>query len=328
MLGAGERPRRWVPALAAASVAVIAAAALTVLPDGSRKPAAEPATAAPTTAAQTPQSFAQGNQGASNDDLLIRPGDRVQVDGSVIVAPGKGPVYCPDLPQPAIGYPPGQEPAPSCPAEYSVALKGLNLDRISHRSTRKGVVTGGAKVIGIWGADRSIQVQEQTASEPRDLAPEPLPPIPCPAPAGGWKSKPSNINSATVTAFLTAHADQVSGPIFRYPNGYSRGAPVVIVIGVAHGEPAALQHELEKVYSGNLCVAKAVVSRADEERMSQAMVKATDRTNLGIYAGGGSGMELGRSTVQLLAYTEQVKAALTPVGLDLLQVIPAVTPVR
>ena len=40
IVGGRRRPRRWVPALAAASVAAIAAAALIVLPDGANEPAA------------------------------------------------------------------------------------------------------------------------------------------------------------------------------------------------------------------------------------------------------------------------------------------------
>ena len=43
MLGGCRRPRGWVPALAAASVAAIAAAALTVLPGGDKEPVAGPA---------------------------------------------------------------------------------------------------------------------------------------------------------------------------------------------------------------------------------------------------------------------------------------------
>jgi hypothetical protein len=74
ILGGGRRPRRWVPALAAASVAAIAAAALTVLPDGDKQPAA------------TTQSIAQGNK-APYDDLLVRDGDQVTATGRVIVAP-------------------------------------------------------------------------------------------------------------------------------------------------------------------------------------------------------------------------------------------------
>ncbi len=95
MLGGRKRPRAWVPALAAASVAAIAAAALTVLPGGDQRPTAD-----------TAPSVAQSNQtgtpavrteqtGRSNDDLLVRPGDKVEVSGEVIAAPGKPVVFCP-----------------------------------------------------------------------------------------------------------------------------------------------------------------------------------------------------------------------------------------
>jgi hypothetical protein len=322
ILGSRRRTRAWVPALAAASVAAIAAAALTVLPGGDKEPAAGP-----------PPSVAESNQpevrtaqgGGSNDDLLIRPGDKVQVNGDIIAVPGTDPVFCPPLITPAIGYLPGKEPAPSCPDTLSVKLKGFDLDRLTG-PTLKGVRTGQAALIGTWGADRSLDIQEQKAYVPPVAAP--LPKLPCPPPAGGWVSKPSNIASPAVTNFLNAHADQIFGPVTYYPNGSSRGAPVVMMIGVAHGDLDALKTAFEKVYEGNLCVAPVLLSRADSDRISQQVGDVMSRRDLGITMGGGAGMDGGPSVVQMLAYTEEVKAALTPVGLDLLKVVPAVTPVK
>jgi hypothetical protein len=142
-------------------------------------------------------------------------------------------------------------------------------------------------------------------------------------------SKPSNINSKAVTAFLDAHAAQIFGPVIHYPKGYSRGAPVVVMVGVAHGDLAAFRQAFEKVYSGNLCVAPVLLSRADNERITNAVVKLmTSRKDLGIFTSAGSDPDGGRAGVSVVAYTEQVKAALTPIGLDVLKVVPAVTPVR
>ncbi|MEU4604372.1 hypothetical protein AB0F43_15430 [Kribbella sp. NPDC023972] len=321
MLG-GRRNRAWVPALAAASVAAIAAAALTVLPEGGPEPTAGPS-----------QSVAQSNQpeartvqsGSSNDDLLIRPGDKVQVSGDVIAVPGKAPVFCPPLAKPAIGYPPGKEPAPSCPDTLAVTLKGVNLDRLTDPKMIKGVRTGRAAVIGLWG-DRSIDVQEQKA--PVVPVSKPLAPLPCPPPAGGWVSKPSNINSPAVVDFLAARADQIYGPVTYYPNGSSRGAPVVMMVGVAHGDLEAFRTAFEKVYEGNLCVAPVLLSRTDTDRVNQQVGDLMSQRELGITMSGGSGLDGGRVLVQLLAYTEQVKAALTPVGLDMVEVAPAVRPVK
>jgi hypothetical protein len=136
----GKR-KSWIPALAAASVAVIAAGVLAVLPNHN-----EPTPAA---TAQPP----------TNDALLVKPGDTVRVSGQVIAVPGKTPVYCAPLAVGAIGYPKGKEPAPSCPAQYAVALNGVDLDRIFDITMIKGVRTGHATLTGVWD-DRSIVVKE------------------------------------------------------------------------------------------------------------------------------------------------------------------------
>lgn len=318
MLSGGRKNRRWVPALAAASVAVVAAGVITVLPDP--QPPATPATTA-TTAAGAPQAFAQGN-----DKWLVKPGDKVQVSGEIIAVPGKTPVFCAPLAKRAIGYPPGKEPAPSCPAGFAVALNGLEVDKISGVATIKGVRTGRASVTGIW-RDGSIDVQQQ--AEPLPVAETSLPKLPCAAPAGGWQSKPSNISSAPVKAFLAAHAAQAYGPVTYYPNGTSRGAPVVTMVGVAHGDLAAFRTAFEKVYSGNLCVTQVLMSNADSDRLQDTLNGILSKQNLGVYlSGGADGLTGGAAPVGLLVYTEQVKAALTPVGLDLLAIQPEVRPVR
>ncbi|WP_410784981.1 hypothetical protein [Kribbella sp. C-35] len=326
MLSGGRKHRRWVPALAAASVAVVAAGVIAVLPNPKSPTAdapASPVASAPASGTPnggTSRTFAQGN-----DDLLVKPGDKVQVSGQIVAAPGKTPVFCPQLPVPAIGYPPGKEPAPSCPDEFAVKLNGLDLDKVPGIKTIKGVRVGAAAVTGIWRGG-AIDVEEQSAEKqlPYPAQKE----LECPVPPGGWKSKPSNILSNAVNKFLAAHAAQVDGPIFRYPNGTSRGAPVVILIGIAHGDASVFREAFEKVYQGNYCVVPVLLSRSDTQRVTDALGTAmsNDKT-LGIYGAGGAGIYGGRATVSLVAYTPEVKAALTPVGLDLIQVIPQVRPV-
>jgi hypothetical protein len=312
MLTGGRKPRRWVPALAAASVAVVAAGIIAVLPNQQDRPQSPP------------QSFAQGNH-EPNDELLVKPGDKVQVSGGIIAVPGKTPVFCAPLASTAIGYPPGKEPAPSCPDEFAVKLNGLDLDQISGMKTIKGVRTGSATVTGLW-RDGAIDVQQQSA--PITPVPAPFPKLPCAAPAGGWPSKPSNIAAPAVQSFLAANAGQVYGPTNNYPNGSSRGAPVVMLLGVAHGDVATLRAAFEKVYSGNLCVAPALMSNADSDRVRTELDKILLKRDLGAYQYGGAGPAGSRAPISLLVYTEQVKAALAPVGLDLLDVHPDVRPVN
>src|SRR5690348_2866356 len=75
------RRKSWIPALAAASVAVIAAGLLAVLPNHNDASGTVPAPAA---------------QPADNtsDALLVKHGDKVRVSGQVIAVPGKTPVFC------------------------------------------------------------------------------------------------------------------------------------------------------------------------------------------------------------------------------------------
>ncbi|TDW91556.1 hypothetical protein [Kribbella sp. VKM Ac-2566] len=327
MLSGGRKHRRWVPALAAASVAVVAAGVLAVLPNPKTPTAEAPASpvasapAGSTPNAGTPESFAQGN-----DNLLVKPGDKVQVNGKIVAVPGKTAVFCPPLAVPAIGYPPGKEPAPSCPDDFAVKLNGLDLDKVPGITTVKGVRVGAAAVTGIWRGG-AIDVEEQSAEKPQSYPAQNE--LQCPVPPGGWTSKPSNISSTAVTKFLAAHAAQIDGPIFRYPNGTSRGAPVVILIGIAHGDATAFREAFEKVYQGNYCVVPVLLSRSDNERISNAIgdLMSKDKT-LGIYGAGGSGIYGGGASVSLVAYTPEVKAAFTPLGLDLIRFWPQVRPVR
>lgn len=324
MLSGGRKHRRWVPALAAASVAVVAAGVIAVLPNPKIPTAEAPPAKAENTKvenARTPQTFAQGN-----DEFLVNPGDKVQVSGQIIAVPGKTPVFCPPLAVRAIGYPPGKEPAPSCPDDFAVRLNGLDLDKVPGITTVKGVRVGTAAVTGIWRGG-AIDVQEQSAEKqvPYPAQTE----LQCPVPPGGWKAKPSNISSTAVTTFLAANAAQIDGPIFRYPNGTSRGAPVVILIGIAHGDAGVFREAFEKVYQGNYCVVPVLLSRSDNERVSTAIGNAMSKDQkLGIYGASGAGIYGGRAVAQAVAYTPEMKAALAPVGLDLIQVVPQVRPVR
>ncbi|MDX2974481.1 hypothetical protein [Kribbella solani] len=206
-----------------------------------------------------------------------------------------------------------------------MALYGADLDRIAGVTTVKGVRIGDATFTGIWRG-RSIDVREQSAM----VAPKPeaLPELPCAAPEGGWRPEPSNVSSPAVNAFLAAHAGQAYGPVTYYPYGTSRGAPVVTMVGVAHGDLATFRDAFEKVYSGNLCVAPVLMSRADDERVSNALASTVNAKGLGIYASAGAGMTGGPASVSMIAYTEQVKSALTPIGLGLIRVEPQVVPVR
>ena len=313
-----KRPRRWVPALAAASVAAIATAALTVLPGGS-EPSVAPSTEKPP--------VAQGN-GSDPDTLLVRNGDRVEMSGEVIAAPGKSPIYCAPHAEVAIGYPPGKEPAPTCSADISVKLIGVDLDRLTDASTIKGVRSGQARLVGSW-QDRTVIVQEQTVPTVVTARPSPRKDaVPCPTPSGGWPLISSNIDRPEVSQWLAARADQIDNPAMLYPEGASRTKPMVVRIGVAHGDLDTFRREFEKLYQGNLCVVRATFSQKDVENIQHAL-SPLHQQKLGITGSSGPGLEGGDKVhVSLLVFDEKTRAALAPIGLDKLALGPAVIPLR
>jgi hypothetical protein len=323
--GTGRSKRRWlVPTLAAASVAAIAVAALTVLPDNN-----EPAVAPPANSSPTPQ-LAQGSAPAGKPgakDLLVSDGDKVEVNGQVIAAPGQDPVYCQVFARvtPANQSTTSEEPAPNC-GTRGIKLIGFDPAKLTDSQTIKGVRIGNARMVGIW-KDRTITVEEQTPyRQPPGWTPDALA---CPAPPGGWKSKPSNFSTKQVQNFLKAKENVISGTRLKYPAGQGRTAPVVIAIGVAKGDLEAFRTTFETIFTGNLCVFQGKVSLTENNLLTDRIGDVMgSRKDLEISSGGGQGPDDGTSTISLLVVDQKVLDAFTPIGLDKLTFEPEVKPVR
>jgi hypothetical protein len=314
--GADRRFRRWVPAVAAASVAVIAAAAL-VVPGSGEEKAAEPA-----------HILASGNK-TDPASLLVRNGDRVEVDGLVIAAPGKPVVFCRPLPRAAVGGLP--ESPPRCPANHAVELTGVDLDRLSQPSTIQGVRSGSAHLIGIW-TDGSIAVQEQNA--PRPFHDENME-VPCAPPPGGWPVTTETSLTSKLQAFVDARPDQLGAIWIGWPEGGpgpdSPGAdpslkPSVVMVGVAHGEVAAIRQAVEPLFAGNLCVYRTRFSQTEVKQFAAA-VTALPLEQFGV-EGPGLGVGDRPVSIGLLVVNEQALAVLGPIGLDKLDLRPSVRPVH
>ena len=80
----------------------------------------EPRRSAPSYQATSRDVCSKSNRSDRTTTCWSATGDRVEVGGEVIAAPGKPPVFCPPRTRTlAIGYPPGKEPAPTCPADIS-----------------------------------------------------------------------------------------------------------------------------------------------------------------------------------------------------------------
>ncbi|WP_433008100.1 hypothetical protein [Kribbella sp. CA-294648] len=322
-----QRKRRWlVPTLAAASVAAIATAALIVLPDRT-EPAVAPPPSAPKVMQGEPRSVQPTAAQPGADGLLVRDGDKVEINGQIVAVPGKDPVFCPDVIRTLPGYPPGKEPPPYCGDDQSVKLIGLDLAKLSEPKLTQGVRSGFGHVVGTWRA-KTITVEEQAAYRKLPGS-EPAEQMSCPPPAGGWQSRPSNLDSKPVQDFLTSKADVISGQRVSYPAGHSRKAPVVFSVGVAKGDLAAFRKALETVYKGNLCVFRGKISLAENTQITEALSTLMgERKDLSIFHGGGSRGDEGLVPVHLLVFDDKAKAALTPLGLEKLDITPSVRPIR
>ncbi|HEY3001337.1 MAG TPA: hypothetical protein VGJ44_03215 [Kribbellaceae bacterium] len=310
-----RRPaRRWVPALAAAAVGVIALGAITVARTGSPEPVVTgPATATTGAAA-----------------LVVHDGDTVEAVGRVIAAPGKPVVFCPDLPGPSVGYLPGHEPAPTCPDQYAIPVTGVDLTELSSPRTVKGVTEGGATLRGIW-RDRSIEVQQQSAPKQR-RAPALVNDVPCPEPSGGWTSGAwgdAGEQGQAMTQYVDSHPDQFGFVRTAYPNGTpptpGAGEPLteVFVVGVYSGDLEQARAKLESLYEGNLCVTTAKVSET-QLRGAQEALQPWFQHKRGLISSGTAGEKV---DVELLVVDEALYRDVQRIGTDLLNLEPAIRPV-
>ena len=318
-----KKPRRWlVPALAAASVAVIATAALVVLPDKDDH--------APTVAqGKQSQGFGALSSPATvkKHPLQVRNGDRVQVDGQVIAAPGKPVVYCipvaTDLPA-IVGEGPK---APKCAQGAEITVTGVDVDKLPQLTTVQGVRSGFAHLEGIW-TDGKIAVDKQgpVVNKPIDLGK-----VPCAPPVGGWQPGDSNdLVTAAVAAFVDARPSQLQEISIGWPNGVPAGngtptGPSVLMIGVAHGDLAQIRQLVAPLVKGNLCVRQVKLSKSEIEKLRNQLAAVPASVLKPLSYGGGVGDP--PVNIDLVVLDDKAVTALEPLGLDNLNIEPVVRPV-
>ncbi|WP_112244065.1 hypothetical protein [Kribbella monticola] len=321
-----KKARRWVvPALAAASVAAIATAALIVLPDKHQH-----------SVAQGKQSATQGGAptslgaiaGGRKHPLQVRIGDRVQVDGQVVAAPGKPVVYCfPVVTSlPAIV---GQGPQPAkCEQGAELPVTGVDVDRLSDLSTVQGVKAGFAHLEGIWGGDK-FTVDKQG---PVVRAADPGPKVPCAAPPGGWKPGYSDdLVTPAVAAFVDGRPNQLQELSFGSPTalpagGGTPGGPSVLIIGVAHGDLAQIRQLLTPLVKGNLCVTRVKLSKTEVDKLRDQVGAIPPSVLRPLSYGGSVGNHPINITLRIL--DDKAVTALEPLGFDNLTITPIVRPVN
>jgi hypothetical protein len=213
-----------------------------------------------------------------------------------------------------------------------VDLTGVDVSRLVDLSVVQGVKSGQARLVGTWKAG-SIAVEQQgppTPAQPGDRAPG----VPCSPPAGGWKAGDASESiTPAVEQFVKARTDQLQNPWIGWPDGFPTetkpGAPPnkpsVLMIGVAHGDVAAVRRALEPLVAGNLCVTQVKVSQAEAAKQQKA-IEALPTAEYGITSVGlGAGDQPVR--VELRVLDEKTLAALQPIGLDTLDLQPYVRPI-
>lgn len=324
-----KKPRRWVvPALAAASVAAIATAAIVYLPDRNDEPPS---------VAQGKQSAAEGKQPtgqgsiaaaqAKKHPLQVRNGDRVQVSGKVVAAPNKPVVYC----LPVVSNLPvivGGSPKPaSCDDPGAVVeLTGVDVDKLTGQPIVDGVKAGIVHLEGIW-TDGKIAVDKQG---PLVDTPDPAEKLPCAAPPAGWKPGSSDdLVTPAVAAFVDARPNQLQELSLGWPNGIptdNGGAtgPSVLVIGVAHGDVAQIRQLLTPLVKGNLCVTQVKLSKTEVDSLRNKVAAIPPSVLRPLSYGGGVGNH--PINIDLRILDDQAIAALEPLGLDNFTIEPVIRP--
>ncbi len=306
--------RRWVPALAAATVAAIAmAVTITMLPDR----------------------FGSVASGGDQAQYLVRDGDRVEATGMVIAAPGRPVVYCPHL----------GTPDASCPANFAVTLTGVDVGRLAEPATLDGIRFGYARLRGIWH-DRTIAVDEQAMPDADSLYGPPEmeadTTVPCPEPVGGWPvpDPPSRDlpSTAAVRHFTEQRPERFGAVWFAYPKGGPPGAewtvPAVLVVNLLKGSADQARRDLEPLYDGPLCVSRGAVTTSRLREAGYAVQRLQVDTRNGIWAAGGAGpVQLTPDGerpigVLLLIVDERLYGEFQKIGLDLVRLHPAVRPIR
>ncbi|MEV0800581.1 hypothetical protein AB0I34_23015 [Kribbella sp. NPDC050281] len=315
-----RRPRRrWAPVLAAASVAAIAVAvAVTVLPNRSGPPGPVAG-------------------GGGEAQYLVRDGDRVEVTGIVIAAPERPVVYCPPLSAPSSSG----DDAPNCPADFAVTLTGVDLSRLAEPGTKNGIRFGYARLRGTWH-DHTITVAEQSTPAANALmGPPDTDPVPCPEPAGGWPVPDPTRNdlpsTAAVERLVEQQPERFGATWVAFADGTVRPArawtvPVVLVVNLLDGDVDQARRDLQPLYDGNLCVSPGNVTTS---RLTEAAHKGTALardTHNGIWEISGVGPDGeysgGPVKVGLVVVDERLYGEFQKIGLDLLNLHPAVRPIR
>ena len=180
-------------------------------------------------------------------------------------------VFCPPHPVAAVG---GQDMRPFKDCPNRVPSTGVDMADVADAGAAQGYRWGSVIVEGTWDG-HTVRVTGQRPAPPAHPAAEKPDVLPCPEPSGGWKIGPTQ-NDPNIDRVQAA-----VGPDFgALAMGWPKGPPtdslnltdaVEVVVAGTVGDVDAATAVIRRVYSGNLCVTRAVNSNAVIERQQAAM---------------------------------------------------------
>ena len=263
--------------------------------------------------------------------LILRDGDTAEATGNVVAAPGRPVRFCPYLAQPltgeaaTLGGSVPQRP-PAC-GRFGVTVTGVDLARLSNRRNSGGVISGDAKLRGVY-RDGNLRVTAQ-AGVPRISAPthpdlpDFLTKTPCAAPPGGWTGAPNN---GAIARYLSRHSDRFNGLGVNYPNP-KLFRIWVAVVGVSTGDVAAAQTELRARFGPNVCTVRFPYTVAEQKKAWQQVETLMKDPANGIYEGAGLG-NFRPLAATLAILTQPLYDKLSQIGLHELSITVWLKPVR
>jgi hypothetical protein len=252
--------------------------------------------------------------------LVVHDGDTVEASGAVLLLPGQKPRFCAPAPVTAEGTVGG---APKR-CEMGVDLDGLDATKLGPdgRTLLRGTLRGGVLQVSGQGPGRP------EPTETFDWQ------VPCPAPAGGWKSGERPDDNGLHELIYDEHPDWFRDLRVTYPDGEpgsSTDGPTprtVFVIEIVTPDHDAAERAVRSRYTGNICVVvnTGAKSLADQQRDLERVQAVADplmqdRTS-GVYMLiGGDKVEL-----QMVMLTPELDGRLAPVR-ELITANPWLRPV-
>ena len=263
--------------------------------------------------------------------LVLRDGDTAEATGKVVAESGRPVRFCPYLAQADVGEaapPSGGVPQrpPAC-SPFGVTVTGVDLAKLSNRRNSGGVISGDAKLRGIY-RDGSLRVTAQSgvpriASPTHPDLPGFLTKTPCAAPAGGWTGAPNN---DAIARYLSRHSDRFNGLGVNYPNP-KLFRIWVAVVGVSTGDLGAAQAELRSRFGPNVCTVRFPYTVAEQKKAWQQLESLMKEPTNGIYEATGLG-NFRPLTATLSILTEPLYDRLSQIGLHELSITVWLKPVH